>query len=339
MAENRKMKVAVGVFEDRADAESAIEELHRAGFRDSQIGLISRDKAEGVKKSKKGNHAAEGAAAGVVAGAGVGALVGLGILSGVIAPVVGPVLVGGTLATILANAAGGAAIAGIAGALIGLGIPEEEAKYYEQELKAGRTIVTVRATTRLEEARAILLRHNGHDRGSASAACATASARKTTAQPAQAQTVAASTAAAGKTVEAGEEKAMQLQEEKLEARKRPVKTGEVKLRKEVVTEHKTLDVPVTREEVVIERRPASGRRASSDTIRAGEEIRIPVREEEVTVAKTPVVREEVRVGKRQVRDTKRVSGTVRKERARVESQGAVEVSDTGTRTRVRSRKA
>jgi len=52
---------------------------------------------------------------------------------------------GGTLAAILASAAGGAAAAGIAGALVGLGIPEDEAKHYDSEFQAGRTIVTVKA--------------------------------------------------------------------------------------------------------------------------------------------------------------------------------------------------
>jgi len=61
------------------------------------------------------------------------------------------------------NAASGAAIAGLAGALIGLGIPEEEAHYYEGEFKAGRTLVTVRAPGRYEEAHDILRRFGAYD--------------------------------------------------------------------------------------------------------------------------------------------------------------------------------
>src|SRR4051794_17608642 len=143
-----KSKVVVAAFENRADAEQAVADLHRAGFRDSQIGIVSREKARRGGKKNDETYAEEGAATGAIAGAGVGALVGLGILSGVI-PAIGPAIAGGTLGVILANAAGGAAIAGIAGALIGFGIPEDEAKYYERELKAGRTIVTVKGTTRL----------------------------------------------------------------------------------------------------------------------------------------------------------------------------------------------
>ena len=99
-----------------------------------------------------------GAAAGAVSGAAVGA----GILAGVI-PVIGPVLAIGTLGTVLLNAAGGAAIAGIAGALVGWGIPEEDAKYYENEVKAGRFLVTVECGYG-DDARDILKNHGGYSR-------------------------------------------------------------------------------------------------------------------------------------------------------------------------------
>ncbi len=120
---------------------------------------------------------------------------------------------------------------------------------------------------------------------------------------------------------------VRLHEEELRTRKRPVKKGEVRVRKEVVTEHKTLEVPVSHEEVVIERRPLSGRENSPSAFRE-EEVRVPVRAEQVRVEKTPVVTEEVQVGKRKVQGTKQVSGTVRKERVRVEKTGDATVYDT-----------
>ena len=54
-----------------------------------------------------------------------------------------------------------------AGALIGLGIPEEEAKYYEGEVHAGRTVVTVQAAGRFDEAWQLLTRHGAYDMHSA----------------------------------------------------------------------------------------------------------------------------------------------------------------------------
>ena len=318
-----KPSTVVGVFKEQDQAERAVGELRRAGFRDDQIGLVARDK-KGKKvvkgKAKQETYAEEGALTGAAVGAGVGGLVGLGVLAGVI-PVIGPAIAAGTLATILMNAAGGAAIAGLAGALIGLGIPEEEAEYYESELKAGRYLVTVKANRRTDEARTILRRNGGYDRHTAEGGR---------------RTDATATARAGRAADA-DERSLELREEELTPRKTSVKKGEVKVRKDVVTESRTLQVPVTREEVVIERRPTAGRRAAS-SIREGEEIRIPVKEEQVSVEKRPVVREEVRVGKRRVQKTEPVSGTVRKERLRVEPEGDVDVrGETARQTRVTPR--
>jgi uncharacterized protein (TIGR02271 family) len=111
----------------------------------------------------------------------------------------------------------------------------------------------------------------------------------------------------------------------LKVHKQPVQAGEVTVRKEVHTEHKTVEVPVEKEEVVIERRPVAGGKVSSTDIKAGEQIRVPVKEEQVHVEKQPVVKEEVTVGKRTVQDTKRISGTVRKEEVKVEKKGDVDV--------------
>jgi uncharacterized protein (TIGR02271 family) len=293
----RKRSTVVGMFEDRRRAEEAVHALKQAGFRDEQIGLVRRGEEKEIHAG--GTHAAEGAVAGAAAGAGVAALVSLGMSFGVI-PVIGPILAVGPLAAALLSAAGGAAAAGMVGALVGMGIPEEEALFYEREVHGGRTMVTVTADGRAEEAWAILARYGAFNRQSA----ATGTAR---------------------TAERGE--TMRLHEEELHAHKRPVTTGEVRVRKDVVTEHKTLEVPVQREEVVIERHPATGR-ASSGDIRPGEEIRIPVKEERVDVHKHAVVKEEVTVGKRQVQDTEQVSGTVRKEQVKVEREGDVEVHGT-----------
>ncbi len=60
-------------------------------------------------------------------------------------------------------------MAGIAGALIGLGIPKEEAEYYESEFKEGRTIVTVDAGTRYDEAMGILESHGAYQAAHAGA--------------------------------------------------------------------------------------------------------------------------------------------------------------------------
>lgn len=304
---NRKKHHAVaGVFETKARAERAMADLRAAGFDDDKIGLLYRN-AEGemVKEGAADDtYAEEGAAIGAAAGAVGGAAVGAAVLAGVI-PVVGPVLALGTLGTILVNAAGGAAIAGIAGALIGWGIPEEDASFYEGEVKAGRYLVTVEANGREAEARSILHRGGGFDRSGWEAVRADR----------------ANTLSEGG-FRADDGRVIQLHEEHLRAHKETVNAGEVRVRKEVHTEHRRIDVPVEREEVVIERRPAGGR--ATGNMKA-EEIRIPVKEEKVHVTKEAVVKEEVTVGKRKVKDTHTVEGDVRKEEMVVESAGKARV--------------
>ena len=117
---------------------------------------------------------------------------------------------------------------------------------------------------------------------------------------------------------------VRLREEELQTRKRPVEKGRVQVGKEVVEEQKTLEVPVTREEVTVERR-AVPRKPSDEPIGEGDEtIRVPVHEEQVSVEKRPVVTEEISIGKQQVQEKQQVSGTVRREEARIEGEGDVE---------------
>ena len=123
------------------------------------------------------------------------------------------------------------------------------------------------------------------------------------------------------------EQSLKLREEQLRAQKQPVETGEARLRKDVVTEQKSIDVPVSHEEVYLERRPGSGQPADQP-IGEGETYRVPVREEQVTVEKQPYVREEVEMGKRPVQETKQVSDTVRREEAHVEREGDVNIQGT-----------
>src|SRR5579859_784445 len=120
------------------------------------------------------------------------------------------------------------------------------------------------------------------------------------------------------------QRTVQLRKEELQARKIPVETGSVHLGKDVVEEQRTMDVPVTHEEVYVERRPVDRRPSDrpiseSDT----ETIRVPVTEERVEVEKQPVVYEEVGVGKRVTQETRQVSDTVRREELRMDNEGDV----------------
>jgi uncharacterized protein (TIGR02271 family) len=134
------------------------------------------------------------------------------------------------------------------------------------------------------------------------------------------------------------ERVMELREEQLDVHTERMQTGEVQLRKEIITENRTVEVPVTREEIVVERRPLDGpaREGSLDAAdldREGKEIRIPVSEEFVHIDKKVVPREEVRVSKDKITETKTVSEDVRREEARVDSDGKVNVKDRASGTK------
>jgi hypothetical protein len=162
MAEERE--TAVAVFDDRTHAENAVAELCRSGFRPEQVGLVVRDGSAGMERPDldAGTKAPEGAAAGVVTGGALGTLLGAALATAVL-PGVGPIIAGGLLAGLVGGAVAGAASGGIVGALLGLKVPEKDAHRYAHEFHSGRTLVTVQAGGRFDEAVAILYHHGGHD--------------------------------------------------------------------------------------------------------------------------------------------------------------------------------
>lgn len=107
-------------------------------------------------------------------------------------------------------------------------------------------------------------------------------------------------------VEEDEEKAVPLTDEKLEVSK-GIQEGQATLTKEPVTETKTVEVPVTHEEVTIEIRPPSGQTKAQEPVSSEENITIPLKREEVEVSKTAFVKEEAVIKKNPVTESKEVS--------------------------------
>jgi hypothetical protein len=152
----------VGVFDDSEQARDAIEALKDGGFAAESISILTPDRhATQAIADETGSHAGSGAATGAVAGGilgGVGGwLVGIGALA---IPGIGPFIAAGAFATAIGGAAVGAGLGAVAGALVGMGVPEAHARYYEGEARAGKTLVTVRADGRYDDAQR-LLRDNG----------------------------------------------------------------------------------------------------------------------------------------------------------------------------------
>ncbi|KAJ49068.1 uncharacterized protein (TIGR02271 family) [Clostridium tetanomorphum] len=117
-----------------------------------------------------------------------------------------------------------------------------------------------------------------------------------------------------------------LHKEELDINKSKVQKGEVELSKEIIEEQKTVDVPVTHEEVVIERRSINNE-ASDTPISDEETIRIPVSEEQVNVDKHTVVTGEVSAYKREVQETKQVDENLKREEARINTNGDANIVD------------
>jgi hypothetical protein len=165
MATNHRSTV-VGVFDNRAQAQLAVENLRQSGFADKQISMVMHrdvgpeatdlDAAKAAQisgESKAGTGAAIGAAAGGVVG---GALA---LATGAI-PGIDPMV---ALATVTFGVAAGGAGGGVVGTLIGQDFPEKHAKLYERELKAGHVLIGVQAEDRDAEAAAIIYRSGGFD--------------------------------------------------------------------------------------------------------------------------------------------------------------------------------
>ena len=121
-------------------------------------------------------------------------------------------------------------------------------------------------------------------------------------------------------VSEGENASVTRHEERLNVGTQEREAGQARLRKYVVTDHETVDVPVEREEVTVERTPLNGTEAHAGTGRIGEEeVEVTLHEERPVVEKEAVAVEEVGLNKQTVRETQRVEADVRKEQVDVET--------------------
>jgi len=310
----------VGIFDDQSDAERAIEALRQAGFTEKQIGFIRRggENVEGTTAiDEKEGHTGSGIASGALIGGLIGAAAALLI------PGVGPVLAGGVLASTLgATAAGGAVVGavggavagGLIGALTNMGVPEEEARYADEQFQAGRTIVTVNAPGRAGEATEIFRRYGAHDihaERSGNGNSALMSERDAEMR----------TGSATRRDAESKEIRVPVTEEKIVPRTQREKSGEVEVRKNVVEENQTIEVPLRREEVEVHRVRTDRPLAPGEKPFKEETIRVPVYGEQATVDKEAKVVGEVVIDKEARQENQPVSGTVRREQVNVERSG------------------
>jgi len=150
MADKKQMVTAV--FRDRYNAERAFEMLRSRGLLDSEINVLMSDRtrkdyladAEHEDRITAGNMAAAGTAVGGAVGTAVGAALGAiaAIGTTLLVPGLG-LVIAGPIAAALAGAGAGAVTGGLVGLLVGWGIPEDNAKAYQEALKTGGVIIGV----------------------------------------------------------------------------------------------------------------------------------------------------------------------------------------------------
>jgi len=154
----------ITAFNNRGEAEQAVDELQQAGFKQDEIGFAIRGDdavAGGMITDAEGTRDGEGAVKGAARGATVGGIIGAIAFAAI--PGIGPIMAGGMLAGLAGGAAAGAVTGGLYGAMSGLGASEEEAVKYQREFEAGKAIVTVNAGQRRDLAEDILHRHGGYE--------------------------------------------------------------------------------------------------------------------------------------------------------------------------------
>ncbi len=172
-----------------------------------------------------------------------------------------------------------------------LGVSPADAQYFEDGVARGGALVTVKADERASEATSILQRF-GADLGSVgrqgNGSTATATGGTQTDQT------------------------LQLKAERLSIDKTRVSSGSVRIGKRVVSEQQTIDVPVSHDELVVERHKIANGPVGG-VIGADQTITVPLSRDEVNVRKETYATEEVDIGKRAVAGTEHVSETVRHE--------------------------
>ncbi|WP_143414522.1 general stress protein [Halobacillus massiliensis] len=156
-------RILGGVFSQVGDTERAISDLKKKGYGADEISVFARDRNkvnvledetdllvttnQGKRGQNAGRGAGIGAASGGVLGGAAGLITGLGLLA---IPGVGQIAAAGPIVAALSGLGIGLGGGGIVGALVGAGLPEEEAKQYDEHLRNGKIIVMVEADERHE---------------------------------------------------------------------------------------------------------------------------------------------------------------------------------------------
>ena len=362
------MKTVVGLFDQTSQAEKAARDLEAIGISRNDISVAAnnsdnRYSTSGVTSDAAGTTAAAHVGnatsetlTGAAEGAGVGLLIGLTAL---LIPGLGWLAIGGWLGTTLVGAGVGAAV-GLTGALTGVGVPHEEAEYYNEGVRRGGTLVAVKAPDEQAQRVAEILGDDGAINIDERADLykqegflpTQASARP---NPIAAVATAATAAVAGAThnvaaavdnvthpaptnvnaqttplsVNANGETKLDVVEENLVVGKREVERGGVRIYQHVTETPVQEQVTLREEHVNVERHPVDRPVTAADNAFREGSIEMTERAEEAVVGKQARVVEEVTIGKQASERVETVSDTVRRPDVEVEQIPGSSYATTG----------
>ncbi len=150
----------IGAFDDDEHATMAEQALEQAGFHRDDISLIAKPPGSAARVSADETKAVQGIMTGGAAGALLGGLAAVSLTI----PGIGPLLAAGPIAAALGGSVLGGSLGSLIGSFVGLGMTTETAQQYEEMVRGGAEIVTVRATNTAlaQAATGILETHGAH---------------------------------------------------------------------------------------------------------------------------------------------------------------------------------
>ena len=362
------MPNVVGLFDSRSEAHSTVQQLVYSGFDREDISLVSQDTDRQSNDGKihpgiSGSDLSvpKNDTSGALKGAGIGAALGgigglLAGIAGLAIPVIGPIVAAGPIAGALTAALGGAGVGAATGGLIGaltdMGVPEDEAKHYQDQVGQGKTLVIVRASDDASADRAAdILESSGAEKidgretdsdytldrpsalgGETQPRDVEISERQTlrNAMPEvgvgerdinyRTARVDESGVRAGQESFSPEDRVIPVTEEQLVVGKRAVQSGRVRIYGRVTEKPVEQSVQLQNERVTVDRR-AVDRPVGAGDNKDDVVIEITETKEEPVIGKQERVIEEIVIGKTTEEHTETVRDTVRRKDVEVERTG------------------
>ena len=330
------MKTVVGLFDTMPHAEKAISDLEAIGIARNDISVAANNSNGQYASSDAATTTTAGAAhtgsettKGAIEGTLAGAVIGLAALA---VPGLGWLAIGGWLGTTLIGTAVGAAV-GLTGALMGAGVPHEEAELYNEGVRRGGTLLAVKSPDGQAQQVAEILGDDGavdideradlYKQEGFIPTAAPVVSNPVPAVPVAAATTAATTnyntmPVAATNLDAEGQTKLNVTEENLVVGKREVERGAVRVYQHVTETPVSEQVTLHEEHINVQRTPVDRPVTAADAAFKEGSFELHEKAEEAVVAKQARVVEEVTIGKEATDRVETVHDTVRRTDVEVE---------------------